>query len=209
MSQAPKSPILKHDDLADLFLHIGALQPPAELHGYATGYIAVGGRAELSSWLDQCAELLDIDKPNPALGEPLYAIYQSALNELQAGDMGLTLLLPGDEFELEARIASLGQWCQGFLTGFAMAAKMSGGSLADASDDLKEALNDLAAIAQISADQPDAEEGEQDFFEVCEYVRVVAMTIYAECHQADTAGEADTSTNTNTEQGPPAGHRLH
>lgn len=180
MPQAPK-----HDDLADLFLHLGALQPPAELHGYATGYIAVGGRAALPAWLDQCAQLLDIDTPNPELGEPLYAVYQSALAQLQAEDMGLTLLLPGDEFELEARIASLGQWCQGFLTGFAMAAKVTGGSLASSSEELKEALNDLAAIAQISADQPDAEDGEQDFFEVCEYVRVVAMTIFAECHVGD------------------------
>ncbi len=52
-----------HDDLANLFLNLGALQPPAELHGYAVGFLSVGGRVERQAWLKHCTELLDIEMP--------------------------------------------------------------------------------------------------------------------------------------------------
>lgn len=173
-----------HDELADLFLLLGALQPPAELHGYAAGFLAAGGRLDREAWLSHCRELLDCDAPNPDQGDQLYEVYRSALESLEGGDITLDLLLPDEEFDLDQRIASLGQWCQGFLTGFAMAGKSGALKSDQASDDLSEALSDLAAIAQISADEAGDEEGEQDFFSICEYVRVAAMSVYLECNQA-------------------------
>jgi uncharacterized protein len=175
---------LDHDELADIFLSVGALQPPSELHGYATGFIAAGGNpiAE-EAWPQHCQDLLDCESLNPEQSAYLYRVYSEAKSELEGGELGLTLLLPGDEFELGQRIVSLGQWCQGFLTGFAMAGKLQlaeRGSRAY-SDDLTEALGDIAAIAQISADEDGEEQSEQDYFSVCEYVRVAAMTIHAEC----------------------------
>ena len=41
----------------------------------------------------------------------------------------------------------------------------------------------MAAIAQISADEAEHEEGEQDLVEISEYVRVVAMSIFLECNR--------------------------
>lgn len=176
---------LDHDDLANVFLNLGALQPPSELHGYAVGFIAVGGRVERQAWLKHCLELLDIDMPSPEDGDELFRVYRTALASLGSEDLGLQLLLPGDELDLGQRIVSLGQWVQGFLTGFAMAGKQrqsEGGGLDGLSAESREALSDLTAIAQISADQADDEDGEQDFVEICEYVRVVAMTIFLECN---------------------------
>ncbi len=189
--------IVDHDDLANVFLGMGALQSPAELHGYAVGFIAVGGRTERSGWLKHCCDLLDIESPDPEQSDELFRVYTAAKTALASDDLALQLLLPGDELDLDQRIASLGQWVQGFLTGFAMAGKQlqkDGGSLEALSSDSREALSDLAAIAQISADEAGAEGAEQDFFEICEYVRVVAMTVNTEC---------------NRPQGPAAGERLH
>ncbi|MGJ8686728.1 MAG: UPF0149 family protein [Spongiibacteraceae bacterium] len=175
---------IDHDELADLFLAIGALQPPAELHGYAAGFISVGGRLQRDAWLTHCAEFLDSDTPNPDQADLLYGVYQQALESLELGDVALDLLLPDDEFDLDQRIASLGHWCQGYLTGFAMAGKRQQESAGEReySADLTEALGDLAAIAQVSADEASEEDIEQDFFAVSEYVRVAAMTIFLECN---------------------------
>jgi uncharacterized protein YgfB (UPF0149 family) len=102
---------------------------------------------------------------------------------MESGEMSLDLLLPDDEFDLDQRIASLGQWCQGYLTGFAMAGKQKSVDKQNAySADLTEAISDIAAIAQVSPDEHTDEDGEQDYFAVCEYVRVAAMTIFVECN---------------------------
>ena len=177
---------LDHDELANLFLSMGALQPPAELHGYAVGFLAVGGRVEREAWLKHCAQLLDVESPNPEQSEQLFAVYKNALAALSSEHLDLQLLLPGDELDLSQRIVSLGQWVQGFLTGFAMAGKqrkVQGSDLDGLSEDSREALSDLAAIAQISADEGEHEEGEQDLVEISEYVRVVAMGIFLECNR--------------------------
>ncbi|CAA0079890.1 Uncharacterised protein [Zhongshania aliphaticivorans] len=190
---------LEHDDLANLFLSLGALQPPAELHGYAAGFVSVGGRITADGWLKHCIDLLDCETPNPEQSEALYVVYSSALESMESGEMSLDLLLPDDEFDLDQRIVSLGQWCQGYLTGFAMAGKQQNTAKQKAySPDLTEAISDIAAIAQVSADEQTDEDGEQDFFSVCEYVRMAAMTIFLECNGAADNGE---------EQGNPP--RLH
>lgn len=177
---------LEHDDLANLFLSLGALQPPAELHGYAAGFVSVGGRITAEGWLKHCIDLLDCETPDPEQSDALYTVYTSALDNMESGEMSLDLLLPDDEFDLDQRISSLGQWCQGYLTGFAMAGKQQNVDQQKTySPDLTEAVSDIAAIAQVSADEQTDEEGEQDYFAVCEYVRVAAMTIFVECNDGE------------------------
>ena len=73
---------LDHDELANLFLSMGALQPPAELHGYAVGFLAIGGRVEREAWLKHCGELLDVETPNPEQGDALFDVYRNALAAL-------------------------------------------------------------------------------------------------------------------------------
>ena len=181
---------LEHDDLANLFLSLGALQPPAELHGYAAGFVSVGGRITADGWLKHCIDLLDCETPDPEQSQALYTVYTSALENMESGEMSLDLLLPDDEFDLDQRISSLGQWCQGYLTGFAMAGKQqSVDQQKTYSPDLTEAISDIAAIAQVSADEQTDEEGEQDYFAVCEYVRVAAMTIFVECNDGEVAAD--------------------
>ena len=53
------------------------------------------------------------------------------------------------------------------------------------SKEVSEALSDIAAISQIalSENDEDGEDSEQNYFEISEYLRLAAITIYMECHQ--------------------------
>jgi uncharacterized protein YgfB (UPF0149 family) len=46
-----------------------------------------------------------------------------------------------------------------------------------AQPDIREMLEDLAAIARSLAPVPDSEDNESDFMEILEYIRVVVLTI--------------------------------
>ena len=90
--------------------------------------------------------------------------------------VSLTLLLPSDDETLQLRTLALGQWAQGFLSGF-------GGNIGqtEISKDVREILEDLISIAQIEVDEEEHEEGEVAYMEVSEYLRVAPLFIFTEC----------------------------
>ena len=73
------------------------------------------------------------------------------------------------------RTEALGQWCQGFLHGFGVNA----GGL-ELSTDAKEVLQDLAAISQVQDALEESEDGEADYMEVQEYLRVAPLLLFSE-----------------------------
>lgn len=77
---------------------------------------------------------------------------------------------------LAQRTEALGQWCQGFLAGFGLTARE--GSL---TGEAEEVLQDMAAIAQVQGQLEDSEDGETDYMEVMEYLRVAPLLLFAEC----------------------------
>jgi hypothetical protein len=95
-------------------------------------------------------------------------------NELTSDDITVVLLLPSDDEPLLARTTAMGQWCQGFLNGFA---RIGGQSL---SDDARDVVQDLAAIAQIQDALEESEDGESDYMEVMEYLRVAPLLLFTE-----------------------------
>nr|GFA59432.1 hypothetical protein [Tanacetum cinerariifolium] len=95
-------------------------------------------------------------------------------HELTGDDMAVVLLLPGDDEPLTARTAAMGQWCQGFLNGFARVGSQP------MSEDARDVLQDLAAIAQIQDTLEESEDGESDYMEVMEYLRVAPLLLFTE-----------------------------
>tara|TARA_R110000868_G_scaffold411493_2_gene704606 strand:- start:19046 stop:19747 length:702 start_codon:yes stop_codon:yes gene_type:complete len=173
------------DDFATVFWRLGSMLPPSQLQGYVMGQLAVGAELTEQQWLQQAWQLIDSVEPgsnedNQLLAE-LLATTQANFAE---GSLNAQLLLPDDDIELSQRVECLGFWCQGFLTGFALAGKQkkqAAGQQAYSSD-VSEALSDMAAIAQVSLSADDSsEQSEADFFDVIEYVRLAAMNIYFEC----------------------------
>lgn len=155
---------------------------PSELHGLLVGHLAAGARLQPTVLLQNACELMDINSLAQENSKVvLLDIYQASCEQLEGVELDLELVLPDDEHEISQRAASLGLWCQGFLSGFGLYGKHTDASL---SDEAKDALNDLGQIAQISSELEEADEHEADLMEVQEYVRMAVLMMFTECNQA-------------------------
>ncbi|MHA6198318.1 YecA/YgfB family protein [Pseudomonas wadenswilerensis] len=147
---------------------------PAELHGLLLGRSCAGAGFDVDSWLADAAQLLE-SEPVDNVRSALIGLQEMVKAELTGEDITIVLLLPGDEQPLTERAAALGQWCQGFLSGFGLNA---GGK--DLSSEVNEVLQDLSAISQVQDALEESEDGESDYMEVMEYLRVAPLLLYTE-----------------------------
>ena len=148
---------------------------PAELHGLLLGRSCAGAGFDAESWLTDAIELLGAE-PEESVRQALIGLQEMVKGELAGDDIAIVLLLPSDEAPLAERALALGQWCQSFLTGFGLVA----GDRALSSEAM-EVLQDLAAIAQIQDALDESEDGENDYMEVMEYLRVAPLLLFTEC----------------------------
>jgi yecA family protein len=174
------------DDLANLFTTLGGLQSPSEVHGYLTGQLAAGYRMSSGDWMNQLVEFCDFRHHPQASEEALLDGWMRHTARALSGDaLDFSLLLPDDDDGIDARVECLGHWCQGFLAGFALAGQQIKQTLGaqQYSQDISEAINDIAAIAQIGLDEGETDDAnEMAFLEVSEHVRMAALSIFMECN---------------------------
>ncbi len=170
-------PIIPFDELCDLLMPLGALNSPAELHGMLCGKLSGGQRLDTGAWARIAWDFLDLPgDPQGEAGMAIAQLYNASLRQLNDDDLGLSLLLPNDDVDLDQRTLALGQWCHGFLSGFGSAGIEGDCKLsAEASD----ALRDFAAIVQVGAEE-DSEEAEGDYTELVEYVRMATLSLFME-----------------------------
>lgn len=193
------SDAIDFDELSELLHKLGALLGAAELHGLLVGQLATGKRLSRSEWLRAANEHADLSQsPDEVTGDRLYDFYRQTLNALQSGELDFQLLLPEDDDSLSERVENLGSWCQGFLTGFGLA-----GSALKIDEELAEGLRDISAIAQVGADEDEPESSENDFFSICEYVRLLAVEIFWN-HNADVTASRAQKTQANPTTASPA-----
>ena len=147
---------------------------PAELHGLLLGRSCAGAGFDAESWLADAANVLETE-PVDNVRNALIGLQEMVKGELTGEDVTIVLLLPGDDQPLTERAGALGQWCQGFLTGFGLNA---GGK--ELSEEAKEVLQDLTAISQVQDALEESEDGESDYMEVMEYLRVAPLLLYTE-----------------------------
>lgn len=148
---------------------------PAELHGLLLGRSCAGAGFDVEPWLADAAELLGA-VPEGAVRQALSGLQEMVKGELCSDDIAIVMLLPGDDAALTERAVALGQWCQSFLTGFGLIAgdrTLSGEAM--------EVLRDLAAIAQVQESLEESEDGESDYMQVMEYLRVAPLLLFTEC----------------------------
>ena len=191
-------PMPEFDQLADIYWRLGGMQSPSQLHGYLVGQLAVGEELQPEVWLQQAEVFIDaVESPSEEDAKVLLALYGATHAHLQAGEMELQMLLPDDAVEITQRVDSIGQWCQGFMAGFAQGGKAIAEQQGQQqySQDVSEALSDLAAISQIGLgdDDADMEQSEQNIFEITEYLRLAAITIYMACINAAQAAEGEST----------------
>lgn len=148
---------------------------PAELHGLLLGRSCAGAGFDVEPWLVDAAELLG-GAPQDNVRQALIGLQEMVKGELTGDEVTVVLLLPSDEAPLRERAAALGQWCQGFLGGFGLTAGDSA-----LSAEAMEVLQDLSAIAQVQNALEESEDGESDYMEVMEYLRVAPLLLFSEC----------------------------
>lgn len=167
------------NDIADGFIRANLPGSPSELHGMLCGRISGGQVGEEEQLVSLVAQLLD-EEPERVedLGDMLPDLYAFSCQQICRDGFEFKPLLPEDDIELNQRLESLGDWCQGFLFGLGNSGLSGETELAE---DIADALRDLAAISQIGMlEEDEAEEDEVSYAELVEYVRVAVLLIYAE-----------------------------
>ena len=153
----------------------GLVVSPAELHGALAGWLAGGGE-DVPAW--PARVMADDALPEPARDGTLDRLRQATRAQLDDGEFGFDLLLAPADAPLPRRSGALCEGCRGSLGGFGLAA----GAEPPLSEDAKEALHDLARLAQAAGGGIDAdEEGEDALAEIEEFVRVAVLLLHGDC----------------------------
>ncbi|HET8802720.1 MAG TPA: UPF0149 family protein [Marinobacter sp.] len=166
---------------ANVFTAHKAFSHPSELHGVLCGRLAAGARINEPEWLTMVCEHMGLPESGADDSEDLAPFmnraYEQTLEFLKSADMSFHPLLPDDDYAIEQRLEALVSWVRGFLEGMALAA---GESLGQAPDEIRELIEDLVAISQLSDDEDADDESEQQLLEITEYVRLGALAVFTE-----------------------------
>lgn len=166
---------ISYQDWSDFLLRVGAVCSPAELHGLLCGMHC---REPKNDWMADARAFMDLldgcdlNAVNAAL-EAQYEAIGAALND---GQYHMQLLLPDDVLPVASRAEGLALWCQGFLHGFAGSEDL----LERLDEETREAVKDLAEIAQLDDQCDDSEENEQNLLSLVEYARVTFFSIVSQ-----------------------------
>jgi uncharacterized protein len=171
--------LIGYDELDDVIAHLRLAISASEVHGSLCGFLAGNGRLGRRPLL----EVLHLDAGGITVGAADQAVLDQLVRqsegELSDPELGFEPLLPADDRPLPERADALVDWCRGFLGGFGLGGPDAHGRL---SDESKEVMRDLGAIAASSLDFGDEDEDEDALIEVHEFVRMGAMLLFTECH---------------------------
>lgn len=183
MSEADYT-VADFDWLANVYNSHNAINHPSELHGLLFGALSGGVRMSADEWMTLVMDHMGIEELDTSrqtnLNQDLIDFYQKVSESVEKDSSALKLLLPDDDYALSERLESLALWVRGFLEGLAISAQ---GALSKVDEELQEILRDFVEISQLDARVSDSEEGEREFFEICEYVRIGVLNLYAEFNQ--------------------------
>lgn len=174
------------ETLANLMANEGILNSPSEIHGLITGFIVTGSQVDEGHILHLVLSYLDLQSDASSdLKSLILEVFSDIRQQLSSEDLSFNLLLPDEDVvELYSRLQSLSLWSQGFLVGFGSGSK--GLNENEFSDEIQEALRDIVNVANVDPEvNEEEEEDETAFFEVCEYLRVASMLIFAEFYRLD------------------------
>lgn len=145
---------------------------PSEAHGILSGLISANQSSQSNA-------LLFPDGTDALVEQTIQALSAHIQSTLSGRELRFQLLLP-DEDALSARAEGLAFWAQGFHLALQYLREQSFVAL---SDDSREALNDLEALAQLDPDIHDNEDNRRLLNTLEEHARMVALMIYADTHQ--------------------------
>lgn len=132
-------------------------------------------------------EYLDLQTEDDNLVAECYKTIDLVLIEsgrlLASPELDFDLLLPDSYLPLPDRAVALGEWCHGFLNGFALGQNTE---MVMADEEGKDLIENFTRICHIEAGETADESDEQALFELVEYVRMGIIYIYDLLQPADT-----------------------
>ncbi|WP_026970914.1 MULTISPECIES: UPF0149 family protein [Aliagarivorans] len=178
------------DDFEELLEKHELMVNPSEVHGLITGMFA-GGMASKDEWLSNINDMINDGQGLPAdvkreMGQLHLATFQGLSDSL----LSFQLLMPDDDYSPEERAEAIAQWVQSFLVGFGLMQS----DLSKLAEDVQELIHDFSEISKLSPELEGSEEdNEQALFQVVEYVRIGAVTIFAHLNEPESGdGEEPT-----------------
>ncbi len=175
------SQVATFEQWANIFTAHQAFSHPSELHGALCGRLAAGARMQEGDWLAMVCEHMGLPttgaEDSATLHQFMLTAYDEALERLKSADMSFRPLLPDDDYAIDQRLEALISWVRGFLEGMALSA---GESLGQAPDEIRELIEDMVAISQLSDEEEQDDESEQQLMEIVEYVRLGALSVFTE-----------------------------
>lgn len=145
---------------------------PSELHGSLCALRC--GDPPRANWLAEAMGDASVPLPPPA--SPLGRLDAATIAQLGETDFGLELLLPHEDTPVSERGEALVAWCRGFLGGVGLA-----GLEPRLGEEAREALGDVARIAESDVSYEDPEADEEALIEIEEFVRVAVLLIHGDC----------------------------
>lgn len=166
---------------------LGNEQDSAEIHGLLTGYLCAGVDLRADNWY-QILHVIPADQSLERIRHEhlqwLMALFEYTSKTLRDSNFDFNILRPSDESALSLRLFCLGRWCQGFVFGVNILGSALSARLGKESQECLEDMEKIIAIDE-EAECP-AEEGEADYTQLVEYVRMVAIMIFCDISQAET-----------------------
>lgn len=165
------------DSLQAALTQAGIPVGAAECHGALSGWLASGLGQDpqplLESLLDQAGagQGPDTDRCHALL----VGLHAELRRDLAGTELKFAPLLPGDDVPLAARVAALGEWCEGFLFGLGLA----GDAAAHGGSEVREVVEDFAQIARAGLeDEAGSEADEVAYAELVEYLRAGTQLVH-------------------------------
>lgn len=178
-----------YTSFADLLAASGQPVSPAELQGLLLGRCCAGADFTGEGWLEEAGDLFEGTVPS-SLHAALLGLQEMVKAELLAkSSVALTLLLPSDDDPLAERTLAMGQWAQGFISGFG-----ANIGTTELSEEVRETIEDLIAIAKIEPEEEDDEEGEVAYMEINEYLRAIPLFLFTTCGKQPAAQDDEQAT---------------
>jgi uncharacterized protein len=174
------------EQLEDLFFTLQVKADPSGFHGFLCGRLCCG-TMPLETLIETSANWLGLnEEQGEAVENPLRDFYEEALTSLEDISFLFQPILPDDELPLPERLVAVGAWCSNYISGLGEGMN----SEFEVSEDAKEALEDIAAIGQVSVDFDTDDDGERDYAELIEYIRIAVQLIFTDLHP-DSASTAE------------------
>ena len=146
----------------------------SQWHAMVSGYIVGRGDDSPEIWTHVLLDQVVHD-------EVLNGFFSQVLECFNDDALSYDLILPRDDEALSIRSQALVEWVRHFLSSMGAASVLVADEL---SQSVNEILRDLNSVAELDYKNIDAgEDNEAHFLEVCEYVRVLVMTLFVEMGQ--------------------------